>query len=52
MDEPTSAMDPVNKHKFMELMRGLKDSRLIICASHDNALEEEIEMNGVIRFLK
>ena len=50
MDEPTSAMDPVNKHKFMELMRELKDSRLIICASHDNALEEE--MNGVIRFLK
>lgn len=50
MDEPTSAMDPMNKQIFMEMIEELKNNKLIICASHDPILQEGTD--NVIRFLK
>lgn len=35
LDEPTAALDYDNKIKVFEMLKSLKDSLLIICASHD-----------------
>lgn len=35
LDEPTAALDEVNKRKIFQLMSDIKDKVLIICSSHD-----------------
>ena len=38
MDEPTSAMDESGKKQFLQLIDQIKNHKIIIIVSHDNAI--------------
>lgn len=43
LDEPTAALDEVNKKKIFQLMSDIKDKVLIICSSHDEEAMDYVE---------
>ena len=50
LDEPTAALDPVNKKAVFETLAALKNEVLIICATHDQAAVEYAD--DIVHFSK
>ena len=50
LDEPTAALDPVNKKEVFDTLAALKNEVLIICATHDQAAVEYAD--AIVHFSK
>ena len=49
-DEPTTGLDPIRKHAVLNLLKSLKENRILILTTH--SMEEADELSDRILFLK
>ena len=48
LDEPTAALDQVNVDGLCQAIFGLMQDRMVIIASHDEALIEKVDIRYII----